>query len=297
MNREGSQPADGKKRQSPQKRLPFQLLMSAIPDPAMQGPDFYRHALDILDESGIPYLLGGAFATGTYTGVERDTKDLDCMVRREDVPRILELFAGRGFRTEETFPHWLAKVFHGEYFVDLIYGAGNGLCPVDDEWFANSRRAQVPMLGREVRICPPEEIMWQKAYIMERERFDGADVVHLIRGVGPKLDWDRLLRRFGEDWRVIFSHVVMFGFVYPGEREKIPQKVMDHFARRLAAEIGQIHGDEHLCKGTFLSRAQYLPDVEHWGYRDARLAGGRTKMTTDDVELWTAGIEPQNRPN
>jgi hypothetical protein len=26
-----------------------------------------------------------------------------------------------------------------------------------------------------------EEMVWQKAFIMERERFDGADVVHLIQ--------------------------------------------------------------------------------------------------------------------
>jgi hypothetical protein len=89
----------------------------------------------------------------------------------------------------------------------------------------------------------------------------------------------------------------MFGFVYPGERDKIPAKVMQHFAQRLQSEIAGTSADEHLCKGTFLSRAQYLPDLEHWGYRDARLDGGRTKMTEGDVELWTSGIEPQNRPN
>src|SRR5687767_9882410 len=105
------------KRQSPFNHPPFQVLMSAYPNPDLQGPAFYRHALEILDQSGIPYLLGGAFATGTYTGVVRDTKDLDCMVRREDVEKIMELFSSKGFRAEHPFPHWLAKVFHGEYFV------------------------------------------------------------------------------------------------------------------------------------------------------------------------------------
>jgi hypothetical protein len=268
-------------------------MMPKIPDPNLQGEDFYRHALALLDASGIEYLLGGAFATGTYTGVIRDTKDLDCMIRKRDVESALDMFRAEGFRGEVAFPHWLAKVHHGEYFIDLIYSAGNGLCPVDDEWFANSRMASV--LGREVRICPPEEIMWQKAYIQERERFDGADIIHLIRGCGPKLDWDRLLRRFGEDWRVIFSHVVMFGFVYPGERDKIPLEVMEQFRRRLEKEGNAAQPDSHLCKGTFLSRAQYLPDIEHWGYEDARLTAGR--MTEADRELWTAGIDPQNRPN
>jgi len=54
---------------------------------------------------------------------------------------------------------------------------------------------------------------------MERERFDGGDIAHLIRGSGRDLDWQRLLNRFGPHWRVLFSHLVMFGFCYPSERE------------------------------------------------------------------------------
>jgi hypothetical protein len=267
--------------------------MPATLHPAPQGVDFYRHALEILDDSGIEYLLGGAFATGTYTGVERDTKDLDCMLRRRDVDATLKAFRDRGFKAEYAFPHWLAKVYHGEHFIDLIYCAGNGLCPVDDQWFANSRKARV--LGREVTICPPEEIIWQKAYIMERERFDGADINHLFRSVGKKLDWKRLLSRFGEDWRVLYAHMVIFGFVYPGERDKIPEDVMAEMAQRLAVEGAKPIRDDKVCKGSLLSRAQYLPDIEHWGYQDARLQGLR-KITETELEAWTAGIDPHQRP-
>jgi hypothetical protein len=267
--------------------------MPATLNPTPQGLEFYLHALDILDASGIEYLLGGAFATGTYTGVERDTKDLDCMLRRRDVDVALQAFQKRGFRAEYVFPHWLAKVYHHDYFIDLIYCAGNGLCPVDDEWFANARRANV--LGRDVTVCPPEEIMWQKAYIMERERFDGGDVIHLIRGVGRNLDWKRLLARFGEDWRVLFSHMVMFGFVYPGERDKIPTEVMDLLSRRLVEENGRPMQDEKICQGTLLSRAQYLPDIEHWGYGDARLMD-RAHISPQELDVWTAGIDPRQRP-
>lgn len=267
--------------------------MTAIPDPNLQGVDFYLHVLNLLDQSKIPYLLGGAFATGTYTGVVRDTKDLDCMIRRRDVDAALAMFAEHGFRGDYPFPHWLAKVYHGEYFVDLIYSSGNSLCPVDDEWFAHSRRAMV--LGREVSICPAEEIMWQKAYIMERERFDGGDVIHLIRGCGLNLDWERLLRRFGDDWRVLFCHTLMHGYVYPAERDKVPAWVLQHFAQRVAAETEPVHTSEKLCKGPFISRAQYLPDLEHWGYPDLRL-GGAYPMKPDELALWTAGIDPHQRP-
>ena len=37
------------------------------------------------------------------------------------------------------------------------------------------------VLDKEVKLCPPEEIIWSKSFIMERERFDGADINHLLR--------------------------------------------------------------------------------------------------------------------
>jgi hypothetical protein len=41
-------------------------------------------------------------------------------------------------------------------------------------------------------------MIWSKAFIMERERFDGADVMHLIHENANRLDWNRLLERFGQ---------------------------------------------------------------------------------------------------
>ena len=45
-----------------------------------------------------------------------------------------------------------------------------------------------------------------------------------------------------------------------------------------------------MCSGTLLSRAQYLIDIEHWGYRDARLVPPAV-MTDAQVDRWTAAIE------
>jgi len=40
-------------------------------------------------------------------------------------------------------------------------------------------------------------MIWSKAFIMERDRYDGADIAHIIRTCGKGLDWSRLLHRFG----------------------------------------------------------------------------------------------------
>lgn len=253
-------------------------------DPTSDEGRFYRDALGALDAAAVPFLLGGAFALQTYTGIARDTKDIDLFVRPSDVERALDVLAAEGYSIERTFPHWLAKARHGEHFIDIIFSSGNGISPVDDEWFAHARPARA--FGRDVRLCPPEEILWTKAFIMERERYDGADIAHIIRATGRDLDWERLLGRFDRHWRVLFAHVVLFGYIYPNDRLAIPDWVVDHFGERIRRRHVQ-PDDRLLCCGTFLSRLQYAPDVDELGYLDVRTIETGT-MSDEDAERWTA---------
>jgi hypothetical protein len=248
---------------------------------------FYSEALSTLKEARIPFLVGGAFALEHYTGIVRWTKDLDIFVRQFDVPAVLECLSGIGCRTEVTFPHWLAKATRGEDVVDIIFSSGNGVGRVDDEWFRHATPGAT--LGTAVRFCPAEEMIWHKAFVMERERFDGADVAHLLRARASSLDWPRLLARFGRHWRVLLAHLVLFGFVYPFEAERVPVEVMDELIASLEAQLRARGSRSPVCRGTLLSRAQYLVDVDEWGLRDVRL-GPETSMTADDVRRWTDGI-------
>ena len=243
---------------------------------------FYRKSLELLRCSQLPCRVGGAYAFGYYTSIVRHTKDLDVFVRPADARAVLAAFGQAGYRTEVTFEHWLGKVFYEHDFIDVIFCSGNGECPVDDGWFEHATAGEV--LGVPARLCPAEEMVWQKSFIMERERYDGADVAHLLRARGAGLDWERLLRRFGPHWRVLLSHLVLFGFIYPGEQDKIPAAVLEALLGRLRERGPAAAG---LCRGTLLSRSQYLADVEHWGYRDARLAPAG-KMTAEEVQRWAA---------
>ncbi len=253
---------------------------------------FYHDVLVLLSEKKASFLVGGAFAFLPYTGISRDTKDLDLFCRPEDVDGIMEILSDAGYRTEITFKHWLGKAHgEGDRFVDLIYCSGNGLCPVDDSWFTHAPQGEV--FGVPVRLMPPEEMIWQKAFIMERERFDGADVAHLLRACGPRLDWKRLLTRFGDEhWRVLLTHLVLFGFTYPSERAAIPEDVLFGLVMRLCEEHGPGEAAK-ICRGTFLSRAQYLPDIESWGYADPRLKPGGN-MSESDVRRWTDPVDETN---
>jgi hypothetical protein len=237
----------------------------------------------------VPFLIGGAYMVEVCGGVSRSTKDFDLYVRPKHVHAALKALARAGYKTELTFPHWLAKATYDGDILDLIFRAGNGLCEVDDSWFNRARDDE--LLGVPVKLCASEEMIWMKAYIMERERFDGADIAHILRCSAADIDWPHLVRRFGPDWRVLLSHLILFGFVYPGERTLIPAAIMEDLMSRLRSET-RTAGPQRLCRGTLLSRQQYLVDIRDWGFRDARLEE-RVHMSEKDIAHWTEAIEEQ----
>lgn len=250
--------------------------------------DFYHRMLAVALDSGIEFLVGGTYSLEHYAAITRPSKDLDLFVRPNDAQRMLDLFHDHGCRVELTYPHWLGKAFNGEDFIDIIFNAGNGIAGVDDAWFENAEKCQA--FGHELPLCPAEETIWSKAWVMERERYDGADVAHILRARADKLDWKRLIARFGDDhWRVLMSHLVMFGFVYPGERHKVPGWVMKELVDRVTTESTQVSSIERVCQGTLVSREQYLIDIDRWNYEDARLS--QTNMSEEDVAHWTAAIQ------
>jgi hypothetical protein len=249
--------------------------------------DFYCRTLAAFANDRLDVLVGGAYAFGRYTGIERHTKDFDVFVREADFFQTLRALEKAGYATEVPFPHWLGKAHCGEYFVDVIHSSGNGVARVDDEWFRYAPRDEI--FGLPVVLCPAEEMIWSKSFVQERERFDGADVAHLLLARAPEMDWQRVLRRFGPHWRVLLAHLVMFGFIYPGERERVPGWVMRELLRRLDTATSAPAPPGRLCRGPLLSRQQYLIDVEQWGYLDAR-ALDDNPMSEDDIATWTAAI-------
>src|SRR5262249_21728565 len=149
---------------------------------------------------------------------------------------------------------------------------------------------EADVLGMPVKIAPVEELLWQKSFVMERERFDGADVVHILRTCAESLDWGRVMERFDPYWQLLLSPLVLFGFIYPSERHRVPTPVMNEVTRRLDQEIRGVPADDRVCRGTLISRAQYLLDIGRYGYQDARLFP-RGNMSAEDAVYWTWAIE------
>src|SRR5262252_159009 len=205
--------------------------------PAIQGEgsanEFHRRSVAALHAAEVPFLIGGAYMLEVCGGVSRSTKDFDLYLRPNHVKAALRALARAGYKTELTFPHWLAKATYEAGILDLIFRAGNGFCQVDS-WFDSAREDE--LLGVPVKLCAPEEMIWMKAYIMERERFDGADIAHILLCCAADIDWPHLVRRFGPDWRVLLSHLILFGYIYPGDRARIPATIMEDLITRLRGE-------------------------------------------------------------
>ena len=171
-------------------------------------------------------------------------------------------------------------------FVDVIYSSGNGLCAVDDDWFAH---AVAMVLGRAAPCSArPEEMIWQKASSWSAS-FDGADVAHLLRARGPTLNWHRLLRPFRAALAAPArpSHPVRLrisrraGQVY--SRAACSTRSWSAGGKRRTAPIRR----KRFAEGTLLSRMQYLTDTERWGYKDPRLSPPGD-MTAEQITHWTA---------
>ncbi len=246
---------------------------------------FYREAMDVLSRAGVPFLVGGAFAFIHQAGIDRSTKDLDIFVRASDVNRLLAACAAAGYEADLVFSHWLAKIRTTSGFIDVIFSSGNGVAVVDDAWFAHATQREV--LGVTVQVAPAEESIWSKAYVMERERYDGADVAHIILAHGDRLDWRRLIDRFAAHWRVLLSHLILFGFIYPSARSRVPAWVLEELLGRLSEEAAAPAPEDPVCYGTLLSWSQYLGDVLGGSFRDARIRP-YGNLTAEEVARWTS---------
>lgn len=239
----------------------------------------YRRALSALRASKLPFAVGGAYALGVHTGIHRETKDLDIFTLPRHAGDVLKLFADLGFPSKLIARHWLGKVTWEDAVVDIIFGFRNGISQVDESWIARAREA--PLFETPVPILAAEEMIWSKAFVMERTRYDGADILHLLRAGAATLDWPRLVILFGPYWALLLHYLVLFTFVYPAERSKVPDWLVRDLTIRWQL-LDDLQGPE-ICQGTLLSHLQYLHDVGPRGLLDARIEP-LGSLTNDNVD-------------
>jgi len=241
-------------------------LTSALAAPLPpEAEALYSEVLTALNEHGLPYAIAGAFALQKYTGIWRLTKDLDLFMKKEDVPVALKHLEEKKFWCETLDPVWLAKAHRGEYFVDLISGMSNGVIVVDDSWMKRTQPAVIA--GITSRIISPEDLVASKLFVIRRERFDGADIAHIIYGTKGRLDWDRVLELAGEHWEIVLWTLILFRYVYPAHTDYIPAPLWQNLLSRYMHLVQ--HADPRApFRGSLVDENIFSIDVKDWGLED-----------------------------
>ena len=254
---------------------PDEQFEDAVAHAAREGaPEFdeeegrvFAQALNVLNDTGVPYVVAGAFAKHAYTGIWRDTKDLDVFLKPDGLKAALDALAAVGFETVVEFEHWLAKAKRNPYFLDLIFGTGHGQLQIDDTWFENAREVEVA--GVRARLLPVEELIASKVYIAERYRFDGADVLHLILRREGRIDWQRVLRLLSGHRELLLWHLILFDFVYPGHRDLLPHALMTQLFDEARGNWSR-QLPRKAFRGTLIDPFSFAVDIHDWGYEDRR---------------------------
>jgi hypothetical protein len=230
-----------------------------------EAASLYREVLEAMNEHGLPYAVAGAFALQKYTGICRVTKDLDIFMKAEDIPAAMEHLAELHFRCETLDPVWLSKAHRGEYFVDLISGMSNAAIVVDDSWMRRTIPAMIA--GVPSRIISAEDLVASKLFVVRRERFDGADIAHIIYRTQGRLDWTRVLELAGEHWEMVLWALVLFRYVYPAQTHYVPPPLWQDLLGRYMHEIQ--HPDHNArFRGSLVDDNMFQIDMKDWGLPD-----------------------------
>jgi hypothetical protein len=234
----------------------------------LEEEKIFRLSLQALNSTGIVYAVGAAFARYVYTGIWRSTKDLDVFLRPQDLKTALDAHRDVGFETRIDSHHWLAKAWKGEHTIDLIFGTGHGLIPITESSFENSQVSEI--LGVTTRLFPIEEMIASAAFIAIRGRFDGAEVLHLIQGAKGKLDWQRILRRLGNNRQLLLWHLILFDFVYPGHSDYLPKEIMAELFEEMRQRWEKKDYKPKAFRGMVVDPFSFRVDIDDWGYEDQR---------------------------
>ena len=235
----------------------------------------FHEVLALLERKNIPYAVAGAFALLEHTGICRDTKDLDVFLTPENAVLALRYLREEGFECEVCDPVWLFKAHRDSFFVDLITGMSNAAIVVEDSWIAHAQPAWVQEV--QTRVLAAEELIASKLFIARRERFDGADIAHVIFGTQGKVDWQRILTLVGEHWEILLWALVLFRYVYPAQTNYVPATLWRDLVTRFQDAVS--HPEETAAfRGSLVDDKQFAIDVNEWGlenimqeYRERRV--------------------------
>lgn len=202
------------------------------------------------------FAVGGGLAAMTYAGQWRNTKDIDLYVLPRDRDEMIAIVTEAGLADYyERQPYdraWIYRSYRDDTIVDIMWAMANQRVQVDEEWLNGP---EVDTGEERFRLLPAEEELWSKLYIVQRDRCDWPDAANMLYGVGPQLDWRRLVGRVKADRGLLAGLLCVFAWLHPERARELPEWLWAEL------QIGAPGGDDGI--GLARARARLL-DSRPW---------------------------------
>lgn len=174
-----------------------------------------------------------------YADHPRDTKDIDLYVQPKDREAMIKVVLDAGFSDYfDRNPYdrnWIFRGFRDDSIVDVMWAMANQRAQVDPDWL-NGPIVSIDGLG--LRLLRPEETLWTKLYVLQKDRCDWPEAINMLSSIGADLDWARLMRRTAEDTPLLAALVHVFQWVCPDQCRALPPAVLDQLRSVQPTPIG-----------------------------------------------------------
>jgi hypothetical protein len=185
--------------------------------------NLYSRVMAAADDRKLKFAVGGGLAAATYCGQWRDSKDLDLYTTEPDREQLIQLLTSLSFVDYfDQKPYdrkWIYRAWKDGTIIDVIWSMANARAKVDDAWIDGP---EVEIDGRTVHLLAPEEMIWNKLYVLQHDRCDWPDVLTVLYSIGADLDWRHLLHRLGEDASLLAGLLSVFAWLCPGHASSFP---------------------------------------------------------------------------
>ncbi|MDB6109376.1 MAG: hypothetical protein JWR69_1126 [Pedosphaera sp.] len=224
----------------------------------------YRAAIEAARNAGLRFMLGGGFGLAIYTGRWRNTKDIDFYILPRDRDPMIAALSNAGFvdyfDQRPYDPGWIYRSTREGIIVDIIWSMANRRAEVDEIWFERGQPVQIR--EESMQVIPPEELLWCKLYILQRDHFDWTDIFNLLYAAGVYLDWDHLLERLGPDTPLLHAALTVFSWLAPNRAREFPDKLRKQLGLPKPEKISE---REHLRRVKLLDSRAWFASLQQEG--------------------------------
>jgi hypothetical protein len=142
-----------------------------------------------LKRTDVPFALTGGYAVWARGGPEPD-HDVDFLIAREDVERVIEALAGDGLEVVRPPEDWLVKVYTDNAMVDLIHRHSSA--PAERATVEDADVLEV--LSVRMPVLSATEVVVQKMLALDEHDCDFAAMIPVVRALREQLDLERVRR-------------------------------------------------------------------------------------------------------